>query len=120
MKLRAGFLVVVALTALGLLAARQLIVGAPRESTMGFVQKIFYFHVPSCITLFLAAFVCAYGSAMFLFKGSEKGDQLAVTAAELTVLFGTCPLLPAPLWARTAWAASWPCTFPPPPPPLLP
>jgi heme exporter protein C len=107
MKLRPGFLVVVALTALGLLAAPQLIVGAPRESTMGFVQKIFYFHVPSCITLFLASFVCAYGSAMYLFKGSEKGDQLAVSAAELTVLFGTCALVTGPLWARKAWGVYW-------------
>lgn len=107
MKLRPWFLVVVALAALGLLVAPQLILSAPKEATMGFVQKIFYYHVPSSITLFLGAFVCAWGSAMFLFKRSEKGDQLAVSAAELTVLFGTCALVTGPLWARKAWGVWW-------------
>ena len=78
MKLRPYFLIVVALAALGLLAAPQLIVGAPREASMGFVYKIFFYHVPSAMMTFLATFVCAWGSAMFLFKKSEKGDQLAV------------------------------------------
>ena len=41
MKLRPYFLVVVALAALGLLVAPQLIVGAPREATMGFVLEDF-------------------------------------------------------------------------------
>ena len=49
MKLRPYFLVVVALSALGLLVAPQLILSAPREATMGFVQKIFYYHVPSAM-----------------------------------------------------------------------
>ena len=30
---------------------------APYESTMGLVQKIFYFHVPSWIAMFFAAMV---------------------------------------------------------------
>lgn len=107
MKLRPWFFVVVALAALGLLAAPQLIVGAPRESSMGLVQKIFYFHVPSSTMTFLGAFVCAFGSVLFLFKSSEWGDQLAVSAAELTVLFGTCMLVTGPLWARKAWGVWW-------------
>lgn len=107
MKLRPYFLVVVALAALGLLVAPQLIVGAPREATMGLVYKIVFYHVPSAMTTFLAAFVCAYGSAMYLFKGSEKGDQLAAAAGELTVLFGLMTLVTGPLWARKAWGVWW-------------
>jgi heme exporter protein C len=107
MKLRPRYLVLVALAALGLLIAPSLILAAPRETTMGFVYKIFYYHVPSSITLFLAAFVSAYGSALYLFKGSERGDQLAVSAAELTVLFGLCTLVTGPLWARKAWGVWW-------------
>jgi len=107
MKLRPYFLIVAALAALGLLVAPQLIVGAPREATMGFVYKIFFYHVPSAMTTFLAAFVCAGGSAMFLFKKSEKGDQVAAAAAELTVLFGLLTLVTGPLWARKAWGVWW-------------
>src|SRR5216110_2442107 len=107
MKLRPYFLVLVALAALGLLAAPQLILSAPRESTMGFVQKIFYYHVPCSWVTFLSTFVCAAGSAAFLFKNSEAGDRLAVSAAELTVVFGLCMMVTGPLWARKAWGVWW-------------
>ena len=43
-----------------------MIVGAPYESTMGLVQKIFYFHVPSWMAMFLAAFVAGVASVAFL------------------------------------------------------
>jgi heme exporter protein C len=107
MKIRPYLVAMVALAALGLLAAPQLILGAPRESTMGFIYTIFYYHVPSAITTFIATFVCAYGSALFLFKNSEEGDRLAVSAAELAVLFGSCMLVSGPLWARKAWGIWW-------------
>jgi heme exporter protein C len=63
MRLRPWFIAFVVLSALGLLAAPSLILAAPREATMGFVQKIFYFHVPCAWLTFLGAFVCAGGSA---------------------------------------------------------
>jgi heme exporter protein C len=74
---------------------------------MGFVQKIFYFHVPCAIMLFLSTFVCAGGSVAFLFKGSERGDRLALSAAELSVLYGACVLVSGPLWGRKAWGVWW-------------
>ncbi len=101
------YLTLAALTAAGLVWAPQLIDQAPREATMGFVQKIFYYHVPSAWLCFLGAFVCAGGSVAYLFKGSERGDRVAVAAAELTVLFGLCTLVTGPLWARKAWGAWW-------------
>ena len=57
--------------------------------------------------LFLSTFVCAGGSIAFLFKGSERGDRLAVAAAELSVLFGVCVLTSGPLWGRKAWGVWW-------------
>src|SRR5713226_8780319 len=83
------------------------VLGAPREATMGFVQKIFYYHVPSAWLCFLGAFVCAGGSAAYLFGGSERGDRVGAAAAELTVLFGLCVLVTGPLWARKAWGVWW-------------
>ncbi|HXU72665.1 MAG TPA: cytochrome c biogenesis protein CcsA [Polyangia bacterium] len=107
MKLRPYFLVLVTLAALGLLVAPQLILRAPFEASMGFVQKIFYYHVPVCWITFLATFVCALGSAMFLFGKSEAGDRLAASAGELVVLFGSCMLVTGPLWGRKAWGTYW-------------
>jgi heme exporter protein C len=106
-RLPIGILACAALAALGLGYAPTLILGAPREATMGFVQKIFYYHVPSAWLCFLGAFVCAGGSAMYLFKRSERGDRVAAAAGELTVLFGLCVLVTGPLWARKAWGAWW-------------
>jgi heme exporter protein C len=84
-----------------------MIANAPYESTMGLVQKIFYFHAPSGIVMFLSAFVCGIASALFLFGRRPSADRVALAAAELTVLFGMIVLISGPLWARKAWGVWW-------------
>jgi len=71
------------------------------------VQKIFYFHVPSAMTMFMSAIVCGVSSAVYLFKGRASADRLAVAAAELTSVFGVIVLVTGPLWARKAWGVWW-------------
>ena len=87
--------------------APAMIAWAPYESTMGLVQKIFYFHVPSWMVMFSSAFVCGIGSAIYLFRRKAAADRVAVSAAELTVLFGLIGLVTGPLWARRAWGVWW-------------
>ena len=84
-----------------------MIANAPFESTMLLVQKIFYFHVPSWFVMFSGAFICAIGSAQYLFKGSRRADHYAVAGAELAVVFGLMGLITGPLWARKAWGVWW-------------
>jgi heme exporter protein C len=84
-----------------------MIEAAPIESTMGVVQKIFYYHVPSAMMTFFAAFVCGAASAVFLFGRSRAADHVAVAAAELVVVFGLIVLVTGPLWARKAWGVWW-------------
>jgi heme exporter protein C len=84
-----------------------LIVGAPYESTMGLVQKIFYFHVPAWFAMFSAAFICGIASVFVIFGGRQDADRLAVSAAELAVVFGAIGLITGPLWARKAWGVWW-------------
>jgi heme exporter protein C len=84
-----------------------LIVRAPGEATMGLVQKIFYFHVPSWMVMFTSAFVCGIGGVTYLFTGRRSADRYAVAAAELTVLFGAIGLLTGPLWGRKSWGVWW-------------
>jgi heme exporter protein C len=103
----AVFVAAAALAAAGFLLVPWLILAAPLEPVMGFVQKIFYFHVPCATMLFASTFTCAAGSVAYLFKGSERGDRLAVAAGELGVLFGTCVLVTGPLWGRKAWGVWW-------------
>lgn len=97
----------IGLSAVMLLAAPWIINAAPYESTMGLVQKVFYFHFPSAILFMVAAIVCGINSARFLFGQNEKADGWAVAAAELGFVFGALTLVTGPLWARKAWGVWW-------------
>lgn len=99
------FMLPVALVMFG--TAPWLIAQAPYESTMGLVQKIFYFHVPAGLMMFLATFVSGIASARYLLRGRAASDRLAEAAAELVVLFGLIVLITGPLWARRAWGVWW-------------
>jgi heme exporter protein C len=80
---------------------------APFESTMLMVQKIFYFHVPSWIGMYLSIFVCAIASSIYLFKGHARADRIAGAAAELAFVFGIFGLVTGSLWGRKAWGVWW-------------
>jgi heme exporter protein C len=83
------------------------IANAPYESTMLLIQKIFYFHVPSWMAMTAAIAVCGVASLVHLFKNRPAADRLAVSAAELAVLFGSMGLVTGPLWGRKAWGVWW-------------
>jgi heme exporter protein C len=98
-------LVLVALVMFG--AAPFVVANAPFEQTMGLVQKIFYYHVPSAMLMFVSAFVCGIASAVYLFRRSAAADRVALAAGELVVLFGAIGLVTGPIWARKAWGVWW-------------
>ena len=83
------------------------IANAPYESTMGMVQKIFYYHMPSAWMFLLGAIVCGVASGRYLSSGDPRHDRTALSAAELTVIFGLLTLVTGPLWARRAWGTFW-------------
>src|SRR5512133_2433442 len=102
-----GYPAVVLLAVVLFAAAPAMIMNAPYESTMGLVQKIFYYHVPSAMMMFISAFVCGIASAAYLFRGRARADHLAAAAGELVVVFGAIVLVTGPLWARKAWGVWW-------------
>ena len=57
-------------------AAPFLILNAPYESTMGLVQKIFYYHLPSAIMFLATGVMCGIASARFLFGGLRRRDPV--------------------------------------------
>jgi ABC-type transport system involved in cytochrome c biogenesis permease subunit len=83
------------------------IASADYESTMGLVQKIFYYHMPSAWIFLVAAIVCGIASIRFLITGDPRHDRTALAAGELVVLFGLITLVTGPLWARRAWGCGW-------------
>src|ERR1700741_5453438 len=146
-------------------ALYQALVVAPTEQTMGDVQRIFYYHVPSAWTAFLLFFlnflasiqylvrrdpesdkvanwvVIALGvltcAAPYAFRGllppgfypssvvttgiafvglyflihklfsEQQTDMLALTTAEVGVVFCTVVVVRGPLWARPVWGIWW-------------
>ena len=88
-------------------ALYQALVVAPTERTMGDVQRIFYYHVPSAWTAFLLFFVNLVASVVYLVWRNPKADALAVVAAEVGVVFCTVVLVTGPIWARPVWGIWW-------------
>src|SRR5215468_6806665 len=80
---------------------------APNEQMQGIVQKIFYFHVSSSVTAFLAFFLVFVASIMYLWKNAEWWDAVALSAAEIGVVFCTLVLITGPIWARPIWGTWW-------------
>ncbi len=80
---------------------------APPEATMGDAQRIFYYHVPAATAaslLFCANFLA---SIWYLWKRSPIADAIAVTGAEVGVVFFGVVLISGPIWARYAWGTFW-------------
>jgi heme exporter protein C len=80
---------------------------APQEATMGEVQRIFYVHVASAWTAFLAYFLIFLGSIAYLWKRRDAADDFAHGAAEVGFVFCTCVLVTGPLWAKPIWGIWW-------------
>ena len=83
------------------------LVGAPTEQTMGDVQRIFYYHVPSAWTAFTLFAVNLVASVVYLLKRNAKADALALASAEVGVVFCTVVLVTGPIWARPVWGIWW-------------
>src|SRR5437763_7605606 len=105
--MRKLFLPLAVLTAAMFAYAPIAIANAPYEPTMLLIQKIFYFHVPAWMARYAGIAVCGVASAVYLFKNRPTADRLAVSAAELAVLFGAMGLVTGPLWGRKAWGVWW-------------
>jgi heme exporter protein C len=105
--MRKFFLLLVVVTAAMFAYAPFMILAAPYESTMGLVQKIFYFHASCGMAMFVAAFASGIGSTGYLFTKKPAWDRWAVAGAELAVIIGLLVLVTGPLWARKAWGKWW-------------
>ncbi|RPJ43080.1 MAG: cytochrome C assembly protein [Candidatus Latescibacterota bacterium] len=80
---------------------------APTERTMGLVQKIFYFHVPTAWVAFLAFFLVFIGSVGVLAARKESWDRLAEASASVGVLFCSLVLVTGPIWGKPVWGIWW-------------
>jgi heme exporter protein C len=80
---------------------------APREATMGEVQRIFYFHLPFAWWAFVCFFLLFVSSIGVLAGKGMFWDHLAGACAEVGVLFTTLNLISGAAWAKGAWNTWW-------------
>jgi len=106
--MKRGFPILAIVTGLLLsFALYEALIAAPTEQTMGNVQRIFYYHVPSAWTAFLLFLINFVASVTYLIRRNAKADILALTAAEVGVVFCTVVLVTGPIWARPVWGIWW-------------
>ena len=86
-----------------------LVASKPDESldAMGQLVRIMYVHVPAAIACYLAFFVTAVASAMYLWKRTIGWDALAASSAEIGVVFTALTLLTGSIWGHTTWGTWW-------------
>ena len=80
---------------------------APIELNEGFVQKIFYVHVPLAIVSlcgFVGGGVCAI---MYLRTGKRIWDMRSYCAIHMALIFSVAGLITGSIWAKGAWGHWW-------------
>ena len=80
---------------------------APNDADQGFVQKIFYLHVPLAIVA-LCGFVAGgvYG-IRYLRSGDRLHDLRSYVAIHLALILAVGALVTGSIWARAAWGQWW-------------
>ena len=96
-------------TLLAVLAAAwaALVVSAPVDSVQGIIQKILYVHVPCAFASYTGFAVTGACSALYLWKHDERYDRVALSSAEVGVLFSTLVITTGPIWAKGTWGHWW-------------
>jgi heme exporter protein C len=80
---------------------------APLDATQGFVQKIFYVHVPLAI-ISLCGFV--FGGVLaigYLRTGDRRWDLRSYVAIHMALIFGVAGLISGSIWAKASWGHWW-------------
>ncbi|MDP2217783.1 MAG: cytochrome c biogenesis protein [Methanolobus sp.] len=69
--------------------------------------KIFYFHLPIAFTAYFAFLLVLIASVQHLRLNSSKWDTIALSAAEVGVVFSFLVLVTGSIWAKATWGWYW-------------
>ena len=76
---------------------------APNDADQGFVQKIFYLHVPLAICALAGFMIAAVQAILHLRSGEAKWDVRSYVSIHISVIFGLAVLITGSIWARASW-----------------
>jgi len=80
---------------------------APNDADQGFVQKIFYIHVPLAIVALVGWVAAGVMAIMHLRTRDDSWDARSYVAIHMGVIFGVGVLLTGSIWARASWGKWW-------------
>jgi heme exporter protein C len=76
---------------------------APMDADQGFMQKIFYVHVPMAIVALIGFVAGGWFGIQHLRKGDPRDDLRSYVAIHISIVLGVGVLITGAIWAKAAW-----------------
>jgi heme exporter protein C len=80
---------------------------APNDADQGFIQKIFYVHVPLAIVALLGFVAAGLLAIAHLRTRDDVWDHRSYVAIHISVIFGVGVLITGAIWAKASWGKWW-------------
>ena len=80
---------------------------APLDADQGFIQKIFYLHVPLAIVALVGFIVGGVFAVLHLRSGNRRWDAYSYVSIHMSVIFGVAVLITGSIWAKASWGHWW-------------
>ena len=80
---------------------------APLDADQGFIQKIFYLHVPLAMVALVGFIVGGVFAIAHLRTGDRRWDAYSYVSIHISVIFGVAVLITGAIWAKASWGHWW-------------
>ena len=80
---------------------------APNDADQGFIQKIFYVHVPMAIVALCGFIAGGVMAIAYLRTRAQKWDMRSYVAIHLSLILGVGVLITGSIWAKASWGHWW-------------
>jgi heme exporter protein C len=80
---------------------------APLDADQGFIQKIFYIHVPLAIVSLCGFIFGGINAIGYLRTGDRKWDMRSYVAIHMALVFSIGALITGSIWAKASWGHWW-------------
>ncbi len=80
---------------------------APNDADQGFIQKIFYLHVPLAIVALCGFVAGGVWGIQYLRTGDRAHDLRSYVAIHLSLILAVAALITGSIWAKAAWGHWW-------------
>jgi heme exporter protein C len=80
---------------------------APNDADQGFIQKIFYLHVPLAIVALCGFVAGGVWGIQYLRTGERTHDLRSYVAIHLSLILAVAALITGSIWAKAAWGHWW-------------